>query len=172
MSLLAQLAMLFGRVSLLAIGGATSTLPEISRQVVSLRHWLTPAQFAQLFAISNAAPGPNVLITTMIGAHVAGVAGGVVATLAMILPAGVLTLIVASVWEKYREARWRRIIQAALLPLTAGLVLAAAGVLVRQADTGWLTGAVTLVCAALSWRSKIHPLWLLSGGTLLGLFLF
>jgi chromate transporter len=89
----------------------------------------------------------------------------------MILPAGVLVMLVNLVWERYRAARWRRVIQAALLPITAGLVLAAAGVLVRQADTGILTGAVTLVCAALAWRSLLHPLWLLGGGALVGLVL-
>lgn len=169
--MLVSLALLFGKLSLLAVGGVNSTLPEIAREVVALRHWLTPQQFAQLFAISNAAPGPNVLISTMIGAHEDGIAGGIVATLAMILPAGVLVMLVNLVWERYRAARWRRVIQAALLPITAGLVLAAAGVLVRQADTGVLTGAVTLVCAALAWRSRLHPLWLLGGGALVGLVL-
>jgi chromate transporter len=172
MTLLPALAALFGRLSLMAIGGATSTLPEISREVVELRHWMSPAEFAQLFAISNAAPGPNVTIATAIGARVAGISGGLVATLAMVLPAGMLAIAVSRIWERHREARWRRIIQAALLPMTAGLVLAAAGTLVRQADTGLLTALVTLVCAGLSWRTKIHPLWLLGGGTLLGLLFF
>ncbi|HQT45873.1 MAG TPA: chromate transporter [Acidocella sp.] len=169
--MLVSLALLFGKLSLLAVGGINSTLPEIAREVVALRHWLTPQQFAQLFAISNAAPGPNMLISTMIGAREDGILGGIVASLAMILPAGVLVMLVDLFWERYRAARWRRVIQAALLPITAGLVLAAAGVLVRQADTGPLTGAVTLVCAALAWRSSLHPLWLLGGGALIGLVL-
>ena len=76
MSILVQLAGLFGRLSLLAVGGVNSTLPQIARDVVTEHHWLTAAQFAQLFAIANAAPGPNVMISTMIGAHLAGIAGG------------------------------------------------------------------------------------------------
>ncbi len=171
MSILVQLAGLFGRLSLLAVGGVNSTLPQIARDVVTEHHWLTAAQFAQLFAIANAAPGPNVMISTMIGAHLAGIAGGIVATLAMILPAGLLVILVSKIWERYREKRWRRIIQAALLPITVGLVLAAAGVLVRQADTGVLTALITLVSAGFTWRSRVHPLWLLGGGTLLGLLL-
>jgi chromate transporter len=167
--ILPQLVLVFGRLSLLAVGGANSTVPQIARDVVTNRHWLTPGQFSQLYAISNAAPGPNVLITTLIGAHMAGVTGGVVATLAMILPAGVLAIMVARVWDRYRDARWRRVIQAALLPITAGLLLAAGGVLARAADTGILTVAVTLVCTGLAWRSKVHPLWLLGGGLVLGL---
>ena len=162
---------MFGRLSLLAVGGVNSTLPQIARDAVTTHHWLTAAQFAQVFAITNAAPGPNVVIATMIGAHVAGAAGGIVATLAMILPAGLLVIVVSKVWDRYRENRWRRIIQAALLPITAGLILAAAGILMRQADTGVLTALITLVSAGLTWRSRVHPLWLLGGGALLGLVL-
>ncbi|HEY1856377.1 chromate transporter [Acidocella sp.] len=169
MSLLLQLAGLFGKLSLLAVGGVNSTLPQIARDVVTDHHWLTAAQFSQLFAIANATPGPNLTIATMIGEHMAGVTGGLVATLAIILPAGLLVLVVSKVWDRYRENRWRRIIQAALLPITAGLVLAAAGILIRQADTGVLTALITLVTGGLTWRSRLHPLWLLGGGTLLGL---
>jgi chromate transporter len=172
MGILAQLSLLFGRLSLLAIGGINSTVPQISHDVVTARHWLSPAQFVQLYAISNAAPGPNVLISTMIGAHMAGVTGGIVATLSMILPSGILVIIVSKLWDRYRDTSWRQVIQRALLPITAGLILAAAGVLVRQSDTGVLTVAITVLCAALGWRSRLHPLWLLGGGTLLGLLLF
>jgi len=94
-----------------------------------------------------------------------------VATLAMILPAGALVIIVSKFWDRYRDARLRNIIQRALLPITAGLVLAAAGVLLRQADTGWQLGALSLVCAGLAWRTRVHPLWLLGGGLVLGLCL-
>ncbi len=167
--MIAELAALFGRVSLLAIGGANSTVPEIFRQTVSIRHWMSPVEFAQLYAISNAAPGPNVMISTIIGAHMAGFAGGVVATLAMILPAGTLVIIVSKVWDRYRDAPARRIIQAALLPITAGLILSAAAVLMRQADTGWLTLALSLISGAATWRTKLHPLWPLGAGVLVGL---
>jgi chromate transporter len=95
-----------------------------------------------------------------------------VATLAMILPSGILVIIVSKLWDRHRDTRWRKVIQRALLPMTAGLILAAAGVLVRQSDTGILTVAITLTCAALAWRTRIHPLWLLGGGTVLGLVIF
>ncbi len=172
MSLLLQLAALFAKLSLLAVGGAGATVPEMAREAVHVHHWLTPAQFAQLYAISNSAPGPNVLIATILGAHVAGVAGGIVATLAMILPSCALAVLVNRQLERHAGARWRRVLQAALLPITAGLLMAAALVLARQADTGWLTLAITLACAAASYQTKLHPLLLLGGGAALGLLLF
>ena len=132
MSLLLQLALLFGKLSLLAVGGANATVSEITRQVVTLRHWVTPEQFAQLYAISNAAPGPNVLISTIIGAQVAGIPGAIVATLAMVVPSCALAVVVSMGFERHKDASWRRVVQAALLPITAGLVLAAAIIVARH----------------------------------------
>ncbi len=169
MNLLFQLALLFAKLSLLAVGGANATVSEITRQVVTLRHWVTPAQFAQLYAISNAAPGPNVLISTIIGAHVAGIPGGIIATLAMVLPSCTLAVAVCQGFERHAHARWRRVVQAALLPITAGLILAAAIVVACQSDTGWLTIAITLMAATATFRTKLHPLYLLGGGAVLGL---
>jgi len=169
MSLLLQLAVLFAKLSLLAVGGANATVTEITRQVVDIRHWVTPEQFAQLYAISNAAPGPNVLISTIIGAQVAGIPGAIVATLAMVVPSCALAVVVCRSFERHAAARWRRVVQAALLPITAGLVLAGAIVVARQSDTGWLTIAITLAVAGLTFRTRLHPLLLLSGGAALGL---
>jgi chromate transporter len=171
MSLLVQLAVLFGKLSLLAVGGVNSTLPAIAHEVVDERHWITARQFSQLFAIAQAAPGPNMLVCALIGAHVAGVAGGVVAAVAMVLPAGVLVMFFSGVWQRFAQARWRRIVQAAILPITAGLVLAAAAVLVKAADTGWLLGVVTAGVAVVNLRTRLHPLWLLAAGAVVGLVL-
>lgn len=167
--MLTDLALLFSKLSLLAVGGVNSTLPELARIVVTEKHWLSATQFSQLYAIANTAPGPNMLIVTLIGSHQAGVAGGLVASAAMVLPAGVTAALVAVLFSKHQNARWKRLAQAALLPLTAGLVLAAASLLARQSDTGWLTAGLTAAAALLTWRSKLHPLWLLGAGALAGL---
>jgi chromate transporter len=169
MNMLLELAGLFGKLSLLAVGGVNSTLPAIAHEVVDERHWMDRGEFAQLFAIAQSAPGPNMLVTVLIGQRVAGVAGGVVAGLAMILPAGILVLLASGLWDRFRHARWRRVLQAAILPITGGLVLAAATVLVEAADTSVVLAAVTAVAAGLSYWSRLHPLWVLAAGTVVGL---
>jgi len=166
---LVEIAALFGKLSLLAVGGVNSTLPAIEREVVEGHHWMTAQAFAQVFAIAQSAPGPNMLVVVLVGQKVGGVAGGLVAAAAMVLPAGILVVVAAGLWERFRAARWRRVLQAAILPITAGLILAAAAVLVRAADT---TLALAAVTAAATWaclRTKWHPLWVLAGGTLVGL---
>src|SRR4030081_3970718 len=80
------LAWTFGLMSLFAVGGANAAIPEMHRIAVDVRHWMTDTQFADVFAISQMSPGPNVLIVALIGYSVAGVTGGLVATLAMCGP--------------------------------------------------------------------------------------
>ena len=81
-------------MSLFAVGGANAAIPEMHRVAVEVRHWLTDTQFADVYAISQLSPGPNVLIVTLIGYSVAGVTGALVATLAMCVPTAVLALFV------------------------------------------------------------------------------
>lgn len=169
MNLLVSLALTFSRLSLLAVGGVNSTLPEMARIVVNNKHWLTPSQFSQFYAIGNVAPGPNLLIVTVIGTHMAGIPGGLVATAAMMLPAGIIAATVAVIFNRHKDSRWLHLLQLSLLPLSAGLVVAAACLLARQADTGWLTITLTLVAALLTWRTKLHPLWLFGAGAVLGI---
>ncbi|HQT75002.1 MAG TPA: chromate transporter, partial [Acidiphilium sp.] len=134
---------LFAGLSLIAIGGVASTLPAMARAVVA-HHWMSAPQFAALFGLAQTSPGPNMLIATLIGLHVAGIAGALVATLGMIGPSSVLTVVVAGVWERFRAARWRLVLQAAITPVSGGLILAAALVVVRAADHGLRAWAITL----------------------------
>jgi chromate transporter len=119
-----QIVLLFGSLSLLSIGGGNSVLPEMHRQSVSDYHWLTDDQFAGVFAISQAAPGPSILIVTLIGYKAAGIFGALLATVAIMLPAGVLVYLVSRLWEHSAQSPIRAAIEKGFAPLTVGLVLA------------------------------------------------
>jgi len=95
-NVLATLALQFAVLSLLALGGANAVVPEIHRQAVEIGHWMSDRQFADFFAISQAAPGPNVMIVTLVGYHVAGLPGALVTTLAMCGPTAVLAFFFSS----------------------------------------------------------------------------
>jgi chromate transporter len=166
--LLGALTAQFAVLSLVAFGGANAVIPEIHRQSVGLHHWLSDAEFADLFAIAQAAPGPNVMISTLVGWKVAGVTGGLVATLAMCAPSCVLTYFVAGVWDRYRETRWRAAIGAGLAPVTVGLVAASAEVLAHAADLQWRLALVTTATAVVAYVSKLNPLWCLGAAAALG----
>ncbi len=127
---LLALAGYFSLMSLFAIGGANSAVPEMYRVAVEIEKWLTDRQFADIFALAQLTPGPNVIIVSLIGYKVAGVIGGVVATLAMCGPTCIFAFYVGGVWERFKQARWRAVIQAGLLPISIGLIFASAYVVV------------------------------------------
>jgi chromate transporter len=163
-----ELAAQFFVLSLLSIGGANAVIPEIQLRVVETEHWMTDADFAQLFALSQAAPGPNVLIVSLIGWKVAGVAGGVVAMLAMSGPSSLLTYAVAHAWERFRDAPWRIAIQRGLAPVTVGLILASGYILTRTADHSWSAYAITGATLVVALSTRLHPLWMLGAAAALG----
>jgi chromate transporter len=158
------LAWTFGLMSLFAVGGANSAIPEMHRVAVDVQHWLTDKQFADVFAISQMSPGPNVLIVTLIGYSVAGVAGALVATISMCVPTAVLAYWVSRLLTRSGHARWPAIIQAALVPLSIGLMGASGLVLAQTSDRTWTAALVTAVAALLAATTRLNPFWVLLGG--------
>ena len=160
--------MSFAILSLFTIGGINAALPEMHRQVVEVHGWMSDQRFADLFAIAQAAPGPNLIIVTLIGWEVGGAAGAFLATLAIIGPTSVLAYFVGHFWHRFRHARWRIAIQSGVTPITVGLVAASAYVIGRTVDTGLAAGAITLVSAAVLTLTRVHPLICLAAGAALG----
>jgi len=165
---LAQLAVDFSVLSLLAVGGAVTVLPEMYRSVVDVHGWMSGAQFAELFALAQASPGPNVLVVSLIGWKVAGLAGALVATLAISGPSCILTFVVSRIWQRFREAPWRMAVQDGLVPVTVGLMLAGGYLITLSADHSIAAFAVTAVTAAAVLATRIHPLWFFAAAALLG----
>jgi chromate transporter len=166
---LADVALHFLSLSLLAIGGANAVVPEMHRHAVEVAGWMSDKQFADLFAIAQVAPGPNIIIVTLIGYHVAGLAGALTATAAMCGPTCLLAYVLGSTWERYRDAPWRRIIQDGLVPVSIGLVAATALVLAQVATTTWRAALVVVATALVCYFTRLNPLWPFATAALLGL---
>jgi len=158
----------FGLMSFFAVGGANSAIPEMHRVAVEINHWMTDRQFADVFAISQLSPGPNVLIVTLIGYSVAGILGAIAATLAMCGPTAVLAYYVSRLLARSSTSRWPAIIQAALVPLSIGLMAASALILARTSDNSWMALFITIVAAILATATRLSPLWMMVAGGLLG----
>jgi chromate transporter len=158
----------FGLMSLFAVGGANSAVPEMHRIAVDVQHWMSDKQFADVFAISQMSPGPNVLIVTLIGYSVAGVAGALAATLAMCGPTAILAYYVSRLLQRSSHSRWPALIQAALVPLSIGLMGASGLILALTSDRSWLAGLITAVAAVLAFATRLNPVWLLLAGGVLG----
>ena len=152
------LIVVFGPLSLFSIGGGASLLAEIEHQSVAVHHWTTHREFADLFAISRAAPGPGTMLSTLIGWKVAGWAGAVTATVALYLPSSLLVFGVSRVWGRWRGSLWHSAIERGLAPIAAGLMLAG-GLAVLQAAGGAAVWAAAAVATGVLLRwPQLNPL--------------
>ena len=118
----------FLMLSLLAVGGAITTAPEMHRYIVGQHHWITDAQFTASIAIAQASPGPNVMFVAVLGWNVAGALGAAATLIGMLLPSTALSIWATRWGAQRRETRGMRAFTAGLTPITLGLLLA----------TGWI----------------------------------
>lgn len=177
----------FLSLSLLAVGGAITTAPDMHRYLVGSQHWLSDAQFNASIAIAQAAPGPNVLFVALVGWHVGlnaggGPAGGwhaqglallgaAVAMLGILLPSGVLTYSATRWAHQRRELRAVRAFKAGLAPIVIALLMATGWLLSTahgQPARDWPLWLLTAATTVLVWRTRLHLLWLIGAGALLG----
>jgi len=165
---LIALGVVFAPLSLLSFGGGNAVIADIAHQAIAVQGWTSEREFADLFALSRAAPGPGSMLAALIGWKAAGIPGALVATLAFYVPSAALVLLVVRLWGRWRGSRWHTAIERGMAPIAAGLFLAA-GIVVLQASPGgpavWVAAIVTTV-PLLRWPG-MHPVPLLLGGAAL-----
>ena len=166
---LARLAVLFGSLSLVSFGGGNTVIPAMHREAVVSQHWLTDRQFADLFALAQAAPGPSSLIVSLIGFAAAGITGAVVATVAMLGPSCALMYAAYRGWARLRGTKWQVAIQHGLAPVTVGLVFASALTITRAADHGVGGYLLTAAATVLLVQTSVNPLVVMAAAAGLGL---
>ncbi|MFM1989083.1 MAG: hypothetical protein RJA99_2040 [Pseudomonadota bacterium] len=159
----------FASLSLLAIGGALATSPEMHRYLVDERGWMSTPQFNDAIAIAQAAPGPNILFVTLLGWQAAGAPGALAATVGQLLPSSLATFW-GWRWKRAREdAPIVAAIRLGLSPIAIGLTASAGWVIASGANGSdpalW---AMTAVAALVVWRTRVNLLWLVGAGALLG----
>ena len=166
--LLLQLAITFVTLSLLAVGGVTAILPELHRQTVDLHGWMDDATFAHLFAIAQVAPGPNMMVVSLIGLKVAGWHGLIVATLGFLLPAGFLAATASNLISRYQDTQTMSALKAGLVPVALGLYAAGGVVLCKVADQDGLGLALSAAATVFAVKLDRNPLWILAAAAVVG----
>jgi chromate transporter len=171
----------FAVLSLLSVGGAITTASDMHRYLVDERHWLTDPQFSASIAIAQAAPGPNVLFVALMGWNVGLNAGGlplaalglVVAMVGILLPSTTLTYMAAKWGQANRELRAVRAFKQGMAPIVVALLVATGWILATGSTyklRDWPLWLVTALTTLIVWRTKLHLLWLLGAGAVLGWF--
>ena len=177
----------FASLSLLAVGGAITTAPDMHRYLVDQTHWLSETQFTSSIALAQAAPGPNILFVALMGWNVglnaaAGLGGGswygllgmmgvTIALLGIMLPSSILTYMATRWAHQHREMRAIRAFKAGMAPIVIALLLATAWLLTLSHDQparDWPLYGLTVLTTLVVWRTRVHMLWLIGGGGLLG----
>jgi chromate transporter len=162
----------FLTLSLLAIGGGITTVPEMHRYLVDQTGWLTDTAFTSSIALAQAAPGPNILFVAVLGYNIAGLPGAAASMAGMMLPSSVLTLTATRWARKNREHVNLRAFSAGMTPLTLGLVIATGWLLalpfLKAEDHRWGTVALMAVTVLLVLKTRLGLVWMVLAGGVLG----
>ena len=168
-SSLATLSAHLALLSSISFGGFPTVLPDVRNFVVATRGWATDQEFANFFAMSQAIPGPNmILMMSFVGWKVAGFPGAVASAIATFGPPCSIYFVAYRLWDRFRSAPWQEIVRRGLVPVTLGLVVASGTVMAHAADTSWQAVAVTVIAAVLMLRTRMNPLWVMAAGGALG----
>jgi chromate transporter len=165
-----RIATVFLSLSLVSLGGGNTILPEIHRAAVQQNHWMTDRQFADIYAISEAAPGPSSMIASLVGLRAGGLVGALIAIVAVIGPSSLLMYVACRTWDRFRDAKWRIAFERGLGPISLGLLFSSGYTVVRSADHTPVAYAITAVSCLLLVRTRISPLMIMAAAGVLGAF--
>lgn len=162
----------FSLLSVLAVGGGAAVLPETKALVVNEYHWLTDDQFRDIYGLGQVVPGPNMLMVMVIGYHVTGYLGALIAYLGFFVPAGIISWAASRAWDHFEGSPWRLSLQKGMAPLVIGLMAAGTIAIARTAIDGRLTVAIAIgTFVGVSFIKRVNPAFFVLGGGLIGLVL-
>jgi len=168
-----QILGVFSLLSVLAVGGGTSVLPEMKNLTIDTMHWVNAGQFRDIYSLGQIVPGPNMLMVMVIGYKVAGMPGALLAFAGFFLPSAFLALIANRIWNHFEGSDWRLAVQRGMAPIVVGLMAAGMIAIARTALDGHGTLAFAMVTFfVLYFGKKINPAILIISGGIIGIFVF
>jgi chromate transporter len=173
-----NLVNVFALLSILALGGGTAVLPQMKYETVMLYHWLTAAQFTDLYSLGQLSPGPNMNMVGLIGYKVAGFTGAILVLVAFYLPSCTLAFAIGKIWDHFEGSPWRDAVQRGMAPITVGLMLSGAFAIGRTATFNLehssrhnlMTIAITLTVTLTLLVRHVNPALLILTGGVIGWF--
>jgi chromate transporter len=166
-SILLQLVLVVAPLSLVAVGGANTIIPELNRQTVGAHGWLTSEEFAAVYAIAQMSPGPNAMVVSLIGWRVAGWVGAVVAAIAVVAPSSLLAYAAYRLGRRNSVKPWLMRIQRGLAPIAVGLMVSSGFIVATGSNPTLATLGVTVISLIVFMRFNIHPVPLMAVGALI-----
>lgn len=165
----------FLSLSLFSLGGGNTLLSEYHHLAVDKYCWLSSRQFADIYAIAEAAPGPSSMIVGLLGMGAAvregpfwSLLSGLAAELAILLPSTLVMVAASLSWNRLQDSPWRLAFERGLGPITLGILFAVGLKILRISDHDTPAYAISAVVCVLMLRTKISPLWLMAVAGLFG----
>ena len=168
MSMLLSLFLKLSVFSMIAFGGVNVLLPELLNLAVNQEQWIDLQTFSDYFAIAQAAPGPNFMTVTLLGWHIYGIIGALVATFAIVWPSSILIFFLQRFILGIKDPVKKKSIQYAAAALAIGLVLSSAWEIALQINHGVAAYLLTIATIGLTLFTRWHPLYLIAIGAVLG----
>ncbi len=162
-SRLLGLFLVFAPLSLMSFGGGQAIIADMQHQTVDIQRWMSGRDFVDVFAISRAAPGPSTLIAALIGWHVAGLPGAIIAAIAIYLPSSLIVYAAVRWWHSSKDSPWRGILQRGLTPVAVGLVFAGAAAVLQAARVDALQIFAVVVTAGLLIMTRVSVYAIMGG---------
>lgn len=159
----------FFLVSLLAFGGGQAAIPLVERLAVAETGWVSADDFSASVALGYVTPGPVLITATFIGCRAAGLPGAIAATVGVFLMPWLLAASAAGLLRRFMQHRWLRGFGRGAGPAVVGLLGVTTMNLIRPSASHWTLLAYTAVALVLALSTKVHPVLILVGGTLLGM---
>ena len=150
----------------IAVGGVSTVMPDMYRYVVDEQGLVTARQFADLYALAQAAPGPNALWVTLLGMQAGGWNGALATTLGVLIPATIFSLVASALHAQHADAPLALAIRRGLAPVALGFMLASGWLLLRSVGHGLPGYGLALVTFGVASATRLNPLWLMAAGAL------
>src|SRR6201988_3075022 len=163
LGLLLALSSVFLRMGAVTFGGGFVMVPLIESEVVNNHHWLTTQEFADATALGQVTPGPVLITATFIGYRVAVTLGELVSTIAVFLPAFLMTIAAGSSLRRFRANRQVQAFLRGVTPAVVGLLIAAAWSIGRAGIHTWLGLTIFIIALLVIWRFRVNPFWVILG---------
>ncbi len=168
-----QLFLIFLKIGAFTFGGGFAMVPLIEREVAKRKKWITDKDMCDILAISQSFPGAIAInSSTIIGFRVSGYSGAIFATLGVVLPSFIIITLIATVFTYIMDIG---VVQAAFKGIGAcvvSLLIVAAIRIGRGAVRGVVSILITLASLALLLWLKIHPIYIIILGIIIGLAVY
>lgn len=162
MAALIHLALTFGMLSVLAVGGGTAVLHEM-QEVLMQRYQISSDMFVHVYSVGQLAPGPNMTMVLVFGYQIAGLFGAAIVGLSFFFPSSFLCFWVGRIWTRIGDTPWRRAVQSALEPISIGLMCSGVYAVAKAAISGPLTITLAVVSFLIILLTRVNPVYVILG---------